>query len=201
MQTVYPLSENSGLALTTAKYYTPSGRLIQRDYYNVSIYDYYTRKEGAAPAQSEVKSTDGGRTVYGGGGITPDFEALEPKLNKFQENMARKYAFFNFSKRYLAENNGTIARTFEVTDAVLARFKKFLKEQDVAYEEADFATNLDYVQQQIKLELFLSIFGMDEAYKLEAAADTQILKGIQLLPQAAALEQNARQVIARRDPQ
>ena len=201
VQTVYPLSENSGLALTTAKYYTPSGRLIQRDYYNVSIYDYYTRKEGAAPAQSEVKSTDGGRTVYGGGGITPDFEALEPKLNKFQENMARKYAFFNFSKRYLAENNGTIARTFEVTDAVLARFKKFLKEQDVAYEEADFATNLDYVRQQIKLELFLSIFGMDEAYKLEAAADTQILKGIQLLPQAAALEQNARQVIARRDPQ
>jgi carboxyl-terminal processing protease len=200
VQTVYPLSENSGLALTTAKYYTPSGRLIQRDYYNVSIYDYYTRKEGAAPIQSEVKSTDAGRTVYGGGGITPDFEALEPKFNKFQENLARKYAFFNFSKRYLAENNGTVAQSFEVTDAVLARFKKFLKEQDVTYEETDFAANLDYVRQQIKLELFLSVFGMDEAYKLEAAADAQILKGIQLLPQAAALEQNARQVIATRDP-
>src|SRR5438445_3858412 len=83
VQPVYPLSENTGLALTTAKYYTPSGRLIQRDYTGVSLYDYYYHKD--APPQSEMKSTDSGRPVYGGGGITPDSEVLEPKPNHFQE--------------------------------------------------------------------------------------------------------------------
>src|ERR1035441_4974444 len=74
VQTVYPLSENTGLALTTAKYYTPSGRLIQRDYSNISLYDYYynDRNNDANNANHEVKMTDSGRTVYGGGGITPD---------------------------------------------------------------------------------------------------------------------------------
>jgi len=84
VQTVYPLSENTGLALTTAKYYTPSGRLIQRDYNNVSLYDYYySRAEednpnnnantsAATTNSKEVKLTDSGRTMYGGGGITPD---------------------------------------------------------------------------------------------------------------------------------
>src|SRR6201999_2062269 len=71
VQTVYPLSENTGLALTTAKYYTPSMRLIQRDYANVSLYDYYFNREGEDNennANHEVKLTDSGRTVYGGGG-------------------------------------------------------------------------------------------------------------------------------------
>ena len=75
VQTVYNLSENTGLALTTYHYYTPSGRLIQRNYTGVSLYDYYYNHAGALPSNStnqEVKLTDSGRTVYGGGGITPD---------------------------------------------------------------------------------------------------------------------------------
>src|SRR2546430_7963212 len=80
VQTVYPLSENTGLALTTARYYTPSGRLIQRDYSNVSLYDYYYNRENETSnnANREVKLTDSGRTVYGGGGILPD--VLVPAL-------------------------------------------------------------------------------------------------------------------------
>src|SRR5437899_1059753 len=69
VQTVYPLSENTGLALTTAKYYTPSGRLIQRDYSNVSLYDYYFERDESNNANKEVKLTDSGRTLYAGGGI------------------------------------------------------------------------------------------------------------------------------------
>src|SRR5437879_5659916 len=73
VQTVYPLSENTGLALTTAKYYTLSGRLIQRDYSNVSLYDYYFNREAEENNNShEVKLTDSGRTDYGGGGISPN---------------------------------------------------------------------------------------------------------------------------------
>src|SRR5438067_445744 len=83
VQTVYPLSENTGLALTTAKYYTPSGRLIQRDYNGVSLYDYYYNRESEdAAGNKEVKLTDSGRTVYGGGGITPDVKVPSVKTNR-----------------------------------------------------------------------------------------------------------------------
>src|SRR5438477_12069277 len=93
VQTVYPLAENTGLALTTAKYYTPSGRLIQRDYSNVSLYDYYYNREGEENGQShEVKLTDSGRTVYGGGGISPDVKIAAQKTNHFQDRLLQHYA-------------------------------------------------------------------------------------------------------------
>src|SRR3954471_13564228 len=100
VQTVYPLSDNTGLALTTAHYYTPSGRLIQRDYTGLSLYDYYyNNRDDKAQANAnntgkEVKTTDSGRTVYGGGGIAPDEKIESPKLNKFQTRLFQKYAFF-----------------------------------------------------------------------------------------------------------
>jgi carboxyl-terminal processing protease len=102
VQTVYPLAENSGLALTTAKYYTPSGRLIQRDYTNTSFFDYYYRKDTATRNPLDVKMTEGGRTVYGGGGIAPDEQYSPPKWDKFQSDLIRKYAFFNFSAKYFS---------------------------------------------------------------------------------------------------
>jgi hypothetical protein len=79
-----------------------------------------------------------------------------------------------------------------VTPAVLGRFREFLREKELEFQEADLTGNLDYVKQNIKLQLFLSIFGMDEAYKLEVAVDPQILKAIELLPQAASMLQSSR---------
>src|SRR6185437_13269094 len=87
VQTVYPLAENTGLALTTAHYYTPSGRLIQRDYSNISFLDYYYGKHSDTKNPLDVRSTDSGRTVYGGGGITPDEKYAPPKLDAFQTAM------------------------------------------------------------------------------------------------------------------
>ena len=100
VQTVYNLSENTGLALTTYHYYTPSGRLIQRNYAGVSLYDYYYNHAGALPADPsnrEVKLTDSGRTVYGGGGITPDEKIEPPKSNHFQDELVYKDVFFHFA--------------------------------------------------------------------------------------------------------
>ncbi|OFV98828.1 MAG: peptidase S41 [Acidobacteria bacterium RIFCSPLOWO2_12_FULL_54_10] len=195
VQTVYPLSQDSGLALTTAKYYTPSGRLIQRDYSSVSLYDYYYHKENVGSNSSDVRKTDAGRPVYGGGGISPDVEVGDAKLNPFQEILARQYAFFNFAKRYLAENK-TIDRDFEATKDVLDRFQRFLQEEKVEIDQKDFEANLDYIKHNIKTELTLSIFGMNEAFKLQATADPQIQKAVELLPQAAALLENAKQMMA-----
>src|SRR5438105_8149678 len=130
VQTVYPLSDNTGLALTTAKYYTPSGRLIQRDYNGVSIYDYYynrdTEENGNGNGNREVKLTDSGRTVYGGGGITPDFKITTPKSNHFQDSLLQHYAFFNFAKRYTMNHHPS--KNFEVDDALMQDFAKFLDE-------------------------------------------------------------------------
>src|SRR5947208_3287347 len=89
VQTVYPLSENTALALTTAKYYTPSGRLIQREYTGVSLYDYYYNRESeeAAANNKEVKLTDSGRTVYGGGGITHGFRIPAMKTSGMADTL------------------------------------------------------------------------------------------------------------------
>lgn len=198
VQTVYPLSDQAGLALTTAKYYTPSGRLIQRDYSKVSLYDYYYNKDKTAPPTSDIKTTDAGRTVFGGGGITPDVQIPEQKLNPFQESLIRRFAFFNFAKHYLA-THPPIAADFEVTDEIENQFRQFLQDQQITFAEEDYTANQEFIRRRVKLELVLSVFGTGEAYKLEAADDPQIQKAIELLPQAASLLENARQVIARQD--
>src|SRR6202049_809496 len=138
VQTVYRLSENSGLALTTAKYYTPSGRLIQRDYNGVSLYDYYFNRESeenAHNASREVKLTDSGRTVYGGGGITPDVKIDAVKSKQFQDSLLQHYAFFNFAKHYAMTHHP--GKSFEVDDIVLQDFRKFLDDEKVPTTEAD----------------------------------------------------------------
>jgi carboxyl-terminal processing protease len=188
VQTVFQISENTGLALTTYHYYTPSGRLIQRNYDNVSLYDYYYVRDDAKKADKsnlEVKLTDSGRTVYGGGGITPD-EKIEPyKSNGFQDNLYLHYAFFDFSKHYLASH--AVGKDFIVDDAVMQQFKDFLKANQVDYTDADINGVQDWVKANIKAELFTSQFGQMEGMKIRADWDPQIAKAITFLPEAQTL--------------
>jgi carboxyl-terminal processing protease len=198
VQTVYPLSENTGLALTTAKYYTPSGRLIQRDYSNVSLYDYYYNRDNLDDtANREVKLTDSGRTVYGGGGITPDVKIDPVKSNKFQDTMLQHYAFFNYAKHYVITHHPSES-TFVVDDALMSDFRKFLDEEKVPYSEADMLENNDWVRANIKSEIFIDAFGQEEGLKVRAETDPQVVKALELLPQAKQLAENARKVIAER---
>jgi carboxyl-terminal processing protease len=199
VQTVYPLSENTGLALTTAKYYTPSMRLIQRDYANVSLYDYYFNRESeenAHNASREVKLTDSGRTVYGGGGITPDVKIDAVKSNKFQDSLLQHYAFFNFAKHYAVTHHPS--RSFEVDDVVLLDFRKFLDDEKVAYTEAELLENNAWVRSNIKSEIFVDVFGQEEGLKVRAETDPQVTKALDLLPQAKSLAENARKIVAER---
>lgn len=198
VQTVYPLSENTGLALTTAKYYTPSGRLIQRDYSNVSLYDYYyNREKEESAANHEVKLTDSGRTVYGGGGINPDEKITTPKGNHFQEVMLQRYAFFNFAKRYIVAHHPT--KSFEVDEPVMQEFRKFLDEEKIPFTEGDLIENNDWVRSQIKTEIFVDSFGQEEGLKVRAEGDPQIIKALDLLPRARALAENAKKIVAERN--
>src|SRR2546423_9281233 len=198
VQTVYPLSENTGLALTTARYYTPSGRLIQRDYSNVSLYDYYFNREAEENNNShEVKLTDSGRTVYGGGGISPDVKIPAIKSNRFEDSLLQHYVFFNFAKRYIV-NHRPDPKKFEVDDAVMQDFRKFLDEEKVPYTEADLLQNADFIRSSIKSEIFVDAFGQEEGLKVRAETDPEVIKGLELLPQAKALAENARRVVAER---
>jgi carboxyl-terminal processing protease len=189
VQTVFPISQDSGLALTTFHYYTPSGRLIQRNYNGVSLYDYYYVRNDALPANStnrEVKLTDAGRTVYGGGGITPDEKIPELKSDNFQDNLLMHYAFFNFSRHYLADH--TVAKDMVVDDALLQEFKAFLKSEKIDYTDKDIADNLDWVKSSIKAELFTSQFGQAKGQEVRAEWDPQIAKALTYMPEAVALE-------------
>lgn len=198
VQTVYPLSYDTGLALTTAKYYTPSGRLIQRDYSGISLYDYYYNHDDqqSTTVGKEVKLTDSGRTVYGGGGITPDVKVVTPKSTRVQEVLLEHYAFFNFAKHYLI--NRHIQKDFEVNDAVMQEFRKFLDDEKIPYTEADLNSEHDWVTARIKAELFVSEFGQQEGLKVQAETDPQVLKALDLLPQAKELSENAKRAIAER---
>jgi carboxyl-terminal processing protease len=204
VQTVQPLSENTGLALTTARYYTPSGRLIQRDYKSISLYQYhYERKVPDHP--TEVKLTDSGRQVTGGGGITPDIIVSEPKLNKFQQELFRFDVFYpaeagvgGFTRAFLGERP-TITHEFIVEDNVMHDFRNYLSKHNVRYTEADLAENLDWVKRKIKQEVFMSTFGMQDGFKVLLEADPQVQKAIDSVPQARALYQNARKIVAQRN--
>lgn len=192
VQSVFELPEHTGLVLTTYHYFTPSGRLIQRNYNHVSLYDYYyVRNDAKAPGKNntEVKLTDSGRTVYGGGGITPDEKIAPIKPNDFQDSLYRNYAFFNFAKHYLATR--TISKTFQVDDGVMDTFKEFLKSQNINYTDADIASLHDWITSNIKSELFTSKFGQSEGLQVRADADFEIDKALEFLPEAQALEERA----------
>ena len=196
VQTVFQITDDTGLALTTYHYYTPSGRLIQRNYSNVSLYDYYyvREKETATPdtKNREVKLTDAGRTVYGGGGITPDEKIDNPVFNKFQDSLLLPphYAFFNFSKHYLA--NHTVTKDFAVDDAVMIQFRDFLKSNDIDATDADIAGVNDWIRTNIKAELFTSQFGQMEGLRVRASWDPQIAKALTYMPEAQALEDHTK---------
>jgi carboxyl-terminal processing protease len=203
VQTVYPLSENTGLLLTTAKYYTPSGRLIQRDYTGVSLYDYYYSRAqednpntNANTQSKDVKLTDSGRTVYGGGGITPDVKIAPFKPNHFEDSLLIKYAFFNFAQHYA--NTHKADKSFEVNDAVMQEFRKFLDSQKIPYTEADLAEGQDWIRANIKAEIFISEFGQEEGLKVRAQTDPQVLAALNQLGKARELADNAKRILAER---
>ncbi|HXS74649.1 MAG TPA: S41 family peptidase [Terracidiphilus sp.] len=199
VQTVYNLSENTGLALTTYHYYTPSGRLIQRNYSGVSLYDYYYNHAGAtAPGANnrEVKMTDSGRTVYGGGGITPDEKIESPKPNHFQDDLIYRAAFFHFAAHYLS--NRTVDRNFQVDDAVLSDFKQWLTMQDIPVTDKQVNDNLDWVKVNIREKVITSQFGQLQGLRVMADWDPMIQKALTFLPEAQALEDTAHKVLAQK---
>src|SRR5215469_1256807 len=199
VQTVYPLDDNTGLALTTAHYYTPSGRLIQRDYSNISFLDYYYGKRTDTKNLQDVKSTDGGRTVYGGGGITPDEKYTPAKYNKFQQDVLRKFAFFNFSAKWFgARGEAKLPKGWEPDASVVNEFRDYLKTQDIAFKDADWNDNRAWIAQQLKREMYATGFSFEESQKVAIETDPEVAKAIDAMPQARSLLDSSKKLIVQR---
>ncbi len=203
VQTQFPLSEDTALLLTTARYYTPSGRLIQRNYKNVTLYDYHYNPQ--RPPKPDVKLTDTGRQVYGEGGITPDVVVPAPKPDDFQELLEARGVLYplpsgvgDFARYYLGEKP-QITKDFTVDDAVLADFQKYLTEQHIPFTPAQIQQITPWLKWEIKREVFTTVFGLDAGYKVQLENDPQLEKAVDSLPQAKALYATARKVVAQRE--
>jgi carboxyl-terminal processing protease len=203
VQTQFPLSQDTALLLTTARYYTPSGRLIQRNYKNVTLYDYHYNPQ--RPRKPEVKLTDTGRQVYGEGGITPDVVVPAPKPNDFQQLLEARGVLYplpsgvgDFARYYLGEKPD-ITKDFTVDDAVLADFQKYLNQQHIPFTPEQIQQITPWLKWEIKREVFTTVFGLDAGYKVQLENDPQLQKAIDSLPQARALYATARKVVAQRE--
>jgi carboxyl-terminal processing protease len=191
VQSVYTISEKAGLALTTGRYFTPSGRMIQRPWDGAfDEYLTYTLREQTGerdhPA-SQLKYTDAGRKVYGGGGIEPDKFFAGPvqgfNPTRFGRSLYARSAFANYAERYAAEGDTRmssasegrkrLARGFVVTDAMVDDFKTFLQKEKIKVDEAAFAKDADFIKAMIHFEIDVALFGVAEAQKNLIAKDPQ----------------------------
>lgn len=197
VQTEYPLSDDTMLLLTTAHYYTPSGRLIQRDYSDISLYDYYNHYDPSPLPHTQVRLTDGGREVFGGGGITPDVIVPPTKLNPVEEKLLAAGAFFDFGGSYLADHK-TIPQDFKVNGKTLEAFRKFLPGDNVTISTQDFKANEEFIRQHIQEQLVRAIYGSQAADQITIENDPLVDQAIDSLPQAKALLVQARRYMAAR---
>ena len=203
VQTQYPINNGTALLLTTARYYTPSGRLIQRNYKGVSIYDYEFDRH--PNKETEVKLTDSGRKVYGGGGITPDVNDAASKYNDFQTLLLERDVFYPLDvgvgdfTRYFMGTHPAVTRDFTVDDTVWQQFISFLGRDDIKYSADEMRANEGWIKDHIKREIFTYNFGLPAGYKVSVDHDPQVEKAAELIPQAKALYENAKKIVAERE--
>jgi carboxyl-terminal processing protease len=234
VQKVYPLPYGTGLTLTTAHYYTPFGRLIQRDYSNGSIYDYYTRHNeqdddapksanGAptppptpTPPKGAAVKTAGGRTLYGGGGITPDIEVKPLAANNFRLLVAEEAFYFT---RELAAGKIAGLETYRVekpnlkgepkatdhpvTDKVVEAFLNYAR-RDAQSSLANITAgkDLDFIKSRLQNEIWTAAFTSDLGQRALFEVDPQILRAFDAMADAKKLYETVKSgaTVSRNEP-
>jgi len=143
--------------------------------------------------------TDSGRTVYGGGGITPDEKYTAPKYNKFQIEMIRKYTMYNFTAKFFGGRQDTkLPKGWSPDEKIVADFHDFLQKNNVPFTEADFTANHDWIKQELKREMYITAFSYDESRKVAIEQDAEVQKAMESLPKAKGLVDNAKKLMVQR---
>jgi carboxyl-terminal processing protease len=197
VQTVFPMAENTALALTTAHFYTPSGRLIQRDYSHESFYDYYNHSGAAERNPQDVKMTDSGRTVYGGGGITPDEVYKAPAMDRLESQLFRN-GLFSFTRTYFAAHTAKLNPGWVPDADTIRELHDYLLANHYTFTESEFTGDADWIRRYLTKEMYVWAFGTDASDQIFAQTDPEVAKAVESLPKAQALTEAARKVIAKR---
>lgn len=215
VQTPYRLPDGYGLTLTSAKYYTPTGRLIQRRYDNVSLYDYQRRRSRTEATGKDGLTkylTDGKRTVYGGLGITPDVEVKGETYTLAQGQLTSLTFLFgrllvNGQVEGLAayrvpsevDFNHTLQDAdYPVTDKVLAAFKAFAQErlQEFGLTPNALVGQDEFLRRQLRREILTAAYGFDTAQEVIIREEAVVKRAVAEVPQARALAENVRRLTA-----
>jgi carboxyl-terminal processing protease len=201
VQTVFTLSETEAIKLTTAKYYTPSGRSIHKD----RAEELEEAQPGMTTAQRDTDGrpstetadvsaekpvfyTSSGRIVYGGGGITPDLEFEPLHYTDLQRDLERKYMAFTFAVEELDKSE--IAEDFRTDDATLEQFYAFLAEREFEYEAEDLTEeNVDYIRTMIAREVLNHKYGREAMYRILLEADPEFQEVLTIMKEAPTLEE------------
>lgn len=210
VQKQYTLPDGSAFRLTIARYYTPSGRLIQRSYqgkdkdeYQMEAYqreeqegDNLEHKHDVKPDSSiPLFKTDGGRKVLGGGGITPDYVIKSGSVTGLIQTIWRRNLFFDFSKNYMEGpgialrnkyNNGVeeFKNRFVVTDELMNDFKKFIESKEIKIDEKEYVKDLDFLKARLKANFAQMLFGYEAYINVMINVDNQVQKALTLFPEA-----------------
>jgi len=169
VQTVYPLSEGTGLALTTALYYTPSGRSIQRP---LDAAQFELAATTSRPNQAKEFRTDGGRVVTGGGGIRPDIAVEPPAMSPLRAVLEASGSFTTFATEYLRDHK--VNTDFAVTPALMDQFQVFLAAHNIQPGVTEWSQERDFVANRLKTEIFNQSFGVEKGDEVEAERDPAI---------------------------
>jgi carboxyl-terminal processing protease len=223
VQTIMPLRNVRGyaLALTTARYYTPSGRSIQRDYASTALEEYYVPRDRKACDEGggEARMTDAGRRVYGGDGITPDY-CVEPETpSKVVSYLIARQALTGFARGYEAAEGlgeaaiagtGTrsqaasakvkpIRRDFQVDDEVLRSFREYVASRKLRLSDEDYSQHREEIARRLEEQVLMQVFGEGEARRRTVAWDPQVRKALALVPRAEMLLRDPTQYVAERE--
>jgi carboxyl-terminal processing protease len=176
VQSVFPISEGSGLALTTALYYTPSGRSIQKP---LDPTRFELAATTAHPNRQVEFHTDKGRKVTGGGGIQPDIVVYPEAMNRLRTVLDASASFTNFATEYLRDHHVTPG--FEVTPEIMDQFRAFLSARQIRPGVAEWLPERDFVSNRLKTEIFNQAFGVEKGDEVEAQRDPVIIKAIETM--------------------
>jgi len=176
VQSVFPLADSTGVALTTALYYTPSGRSIQKPF---DATQFALGATAAHPNQKSEFRTDKGRTVRGGGGIIPDEVVYPPEISRLRIVLESSGSFTSFATEYTQKNK--VTEDFEIAPTLLDDFRIYLAERRIEPGLAEWSSDLDFIRNRLKTEIFNQSLGVEKGDEVEAQRDPQIQRAAELI--------------------
>jgi carboxyl-terminal processing protease len=195
VQNQMPLSDGGALRLTVARYYTPSGRLIQRPYEDDSLVDYYSEAYSDSadvrkPDSTKQYLTLSGRTVYGGGGITPDSILAPEKITRFTNRLISKRIFFEFATDWASKHRNAnmdfkkFTKSFKLDDEMTAGLKATMKKHDIEFVEDAYKKDIDYITLLVEAEIARQLWDSEHYYQVRIKGDSEVQRAVVMMPEA-----------------